>query len=336
MFGVDVIILAFVLLVTISIGAVAYMFLFARIANETKTSKRFNNIKFKNRGNAAPSAGRRVVDVSKRRKTIQDSLKEVEDAQKKKHKHRKSPRLKDMLQQAGLRISMRKYVLVCVAAAVIFALVAYLIKMPLYAVLVAAIVGGLGFPRWLVGFIRKRRMKKFIAEFANAIDVIVRGIKAGLPINDCIAIIAKEAEEPVKSEFQIIIESQQMGMPLGQAVQRLYENVPLAETNFFAIVITIHQSVGGNLSEALSNLSNVLRDRKKMSAKIVAMSTEAKASGMIIGSLPIVVGFLVYITTPDYIMTLFTHPTGNLVLLCSAIWMGIGIFVMKKMISFDF
>jgi tight adherence protein B len=179
-------------------------------------------------------------------------------------------------------------------------------------------------------------MNKFLEEFPNAVDVLVRGVKAGLPVNDCMAIIAKESKDPVRSEFRHIIEAQQMGLPLAQAVTRLYENMPLAESNFFAIVIAIQQSAGGNLSEALGNLANVLRDRKKMKAKIQAMSAEAKASGMIIGALPFLVMTLVYLTTPDYIKILFIDRTGNIVLICAGIWMTIGILVMKKMINFDF
>ena len=121
-----------------------------------------------------------------------------------------------------------------------------------------------------------------------------------------------------------------------EAIQKLYRNVPLTEANFFGIVIAIQQSAGGNLSEALGNLSNVLRDRKKMKAKIVAMSQEAKSSAGIIGSLPVIVSGLIYLTTPDYISILFTTTPGNIILGCSAIWMSMGILVMKQMINFDF
>ena len=179
-------------------------------------------------------------------------------------------------------------------------------------------------------------MNAFLMEFPNAVDVITRGIKAGLPLNDCLGIIAAEAKEPVRTEFKRVLETQQMGIPMTEAILKLYKNVPLTEANFFGIVISIQQSSGGNLSEALGNLSKVLRDRKKMKAKIVAMSSEAKASAMIIGALPVVVTLLIYITTPKYIATLFTHETGHLILLGSAVWMFMGIMVMKAMINFDF
>jgi tight adherence protein B len=148
--------------------------------------------------------------------------------------------------------------------------------------------------------------------------------------------IAAEAPEPVRSEFRSIVETQTVGMPIGDACEKLFERVPLPETNFFGIVISIQQKAGGNLSEALGNLSRVLRDRKKMKMKIVAMSQEAKASAGIIGALPIVVMGLVYLTSPNYISLLWTEPHGRLMLAASAVWMFFGVMVMKKMINFDF
>ena len=145
---------------------------------------------------------------------------------------------------------------------------------------------------------KKRREKKFLEGLPDAIDVIVRGIKAGLPLFDSIKVVAADAQEPVKSEFAAIVETQAIGMPLGEACSRLYERMPVPEANFFGIVITIQQKAGGNLSEALGNLSKVLRDRKKMKGKIKAMSMEAKASAAIIGSMPPRSWSVVYIINP--------------------------------------
>ena len=183
---------------------------------------------------------------------------------------------------------------------------------------------------------KKRRENKFLDAFPDAVDVIVRGIKAGLPLLDSIKVITADSPEPVRSEFRAIVETQAIGMPLGEACAKLYDSMPLPEANFFGIVISIQQKAGGNLSEALGNLSKVLRDRKKMKAKIQAMSMEAKASAGIIGALPIAVMMLVYITSPQYISLLWTDPLGRLMLAASAIWMFMGTMVMKKMINFDF
>ena len=167
------------------------------------------------------------------------------------------------------------------------------------------------------------------------IDVIVRAIKSGLPLNDGLRLIASEAREPVKSEFRHIIEAQQLGLSTPEACARLHQTMPLPEANFFAIVIQIQASAGGNLAEALGNLSRVLRDRKKMKAKVAAMSMEAKASAAIIAALPFIVTILVYMTSPEYILLLFTTNTGNLILGVSAVWMAIGVFVMRQMINFE-
>ena len=200
----------------------------------------------------------------------------------------------------------------------------------------AALIGGLGLPRFALARLRKHRIDKFIAEFPNAIDIIVRGVKAGLPLGDCLRVIANEASEPVRGEFRMITETQAMGLSLGEAVDRLAQRVPVTEANFFAIVINIQAKAGGNLSEALGNLSRVLRERKKMKGKIGAMSMEAKASAAIIGAVPFVVVGLLYVSSPTYVSLLWKTHHGLIVSGIAMVWMGIGIAMMKKMISFDF
>ncbi len=200
--------------------------------------------------------------------------------------------------------------------------------------LAGGIVGGLGLPRWFIMLARGRRMKKFTSEFANSIDVIVRGIKTGLPLNECLKIIANEAPEPICTEFHELVESQTLGVTLEDALKRMYQRMPLQEVNFFAVVLAIQQKTGGNLAEALSNLSGVLRSRKLMREKIAALSSEAKASALIIGSLPPGVMAMVYVTTPDYMSLMFTDNLGRMMLMGGLMWMGTGIFVMKKMVSF--
>lgn len=173
-------------------------------------------------------------------------------------------------------------------------------------------------------------------QFPDAVDVIVRGVKSGLPLGDCIRVVATEGQEPVRSEFSMVVDDQTLGVPIQEAVQRLADRVALPETNFLSIVITIQSRSGGNLTEALGNLSTVLRERKKMRGKIKAMSAEAKASGGIIGSLPPIVAFLLFLTSPEYISLLFTTTIGNVVLVVCGFWMLIGVLIMHKMINFDF
>lgn len=207
--------------------------------------------------------------------------------------------------------------------------------MSLFVSLGIAFTAGAGLPRWIVSFLIRRRQEKFLTEFPNALDVMVRSIKSGLPLNDSLRMIAVDAQEPVKTEFRRVVDAQQLGITVPEACGRMFNSMPLQEVSFFAIVIAIQSQAGGNLSEALSNLSKVLRERRKMKAKVSALSMEAKASAVIIGALPFIVAFLVYISSPAYIMVLFIDPRGHMILGFSAFWMSIGIFVMRNMINFD-
>lgn len=333
MFGIDITILAFVGLAALGFGGIIYAFMYDSLNNEAKQAKRLSSIKHRDVVQSN-NASKRLQEAAKRRKTVQDSLKELDE--KTKNKHAKKVTLKKMIAQADLNFSIPQFYIFSIIFGALLAFGALISQFSLIVVGGVFFVGAFGIPRWFVSMKRKKRLKAFAQEFPNSVDVIVRGVKAGLPINDCLGIIAKESKAPVGPEFQKIVESQQMGMTMGEAINKLYDNIPLAETNFFGIVISIQQGAGGNLSEALGNLSNVLRDRKKMDEKIKAMSAEAKASAGIIGSLPFCVTLLIYITTPEYISLLFTHPTGHMILGASAIWMSMGIMVMRKMINFDF
>jgi tight adherence protein B len=318
------------LLSALSVGGAVLCLVPSRFIGKPNASRRLQAI-------AAPdgSAERRVYpDESKRKRMIEATLRELEDKQK--VKQGAKPTLTGRMRQAGLKWSRNAYYGIC-AATGLTTLVALLggLGISLFPALGFAAAGGLLLPHVYVDIQRKFRLKRFAAEFPNAVDVIVRGVKSGLPLVDCLKIISVEAQEPVRSEFRVILEDQTMGMPMDQAVQRLPDRVPLPETSFFAIVIALQSRTGGSLSETLTNLSKVLRERKKMQAKIRAVSSEAKSSAAIIGSLPIVVAVLLYLTSPDYIILLFTTFLGKIVLAASAFWMGIGMLVMRKMINFE-
>ncbi|MHA1552909.1 MAG: type II secretion system F family protein [Alphaproteobacteria bacterium] len=332
MIGANGTMFALVILAALSAGGLAYALLFGRIESESATNRRFKQVRQTNR--AEVIATRRAgVDPAKRRKSLQDTLKELENQSKSKDSRVSMSRRID---QAGLALSLRTFYLISALVAFVGAGACLMLSMPLYAAGAAGISGGLGLPRWIINRLRRRRLTKFQTEFANAIDVIVRGVKAGLPLNDCIQIVANETVQPVSGEFQKLVEAQKLGVSIAEAVERMPDMVPIAEVNFFAIVIGIQQRSGGNLSEALGNLSNVLRDRKRMKGKIKAMSMEAKASAFIIAALPFTVMGLVYLTSPEYIMLLFTDRMGHLLLGIGAVWMSMGVLVMRKMINFDF
>ena len=321
-------VLALAFLATAAVGGIGWVFLYPLLSGERKAESRRASIARAD----APAAKQTEKSQRSRREQVETSLKDLEA----RRQQEKSVPLNIRLTQAGLDWTTQKFwIASAVVAGVLFA-IALFVGGGVLGGAGLAFAGGFGLPRWALGFLKKRREDKFLKALPDAVDVIVRGIKAGLPLFESIKVVAADAPEPLRSEFLAIIETQAIGMPLGEACTRLYDRMPLPEANFFGIVISIQQKSGGNLAEALGNLSKVLRDRKKMKEKIQAMSMEAKASAGIIGSLPPIVMFLVYLTTPHYISLLWTHPTGQLMLVGCVVWMSVGIMVMKKMINFDF
>jgi len=318
--------IALILLFMLAAGGVAFAFVGAGGA---PTQKRMAAAA---RQQATGAGGRNAPDANQqRRRNVQALLKDLEKQQKQK---KEKPTLRRRIEQAGLEITPRTFYMLSAIAALAVMGAAMLAHQSILVALLAGFAAGAGLPRWVLMFLRSRRQKKFTLEFANGIDVIVRSVRSGLPTNEALKIVAKEIPDPVGSEFNKLVEGLKVGVSLEQGLKRMYDSMPTPEVSFFAIVMTIQQKSGGNLSEALNNLATVLRDRKRLQGKIRAMSSEARASAAIIGSLPPAVGTLVYLSTPHYIEPLFTTHTGYLMLGGCAVWMGIGIAVMQKMISF--
>ena len=318
--------LAMAFLASVAVGGLAWVFVYPILSGERKAEQRMASV-----AKAEPVA-RVARNQRSRRDVVEQTLKEFEE----RHKKTRNPPLSVRIAQAGLKWSKRQFILISAGIGVAMFLAGVLSGAGLLVAVALAFAGAFGIPRWLLSYLKKRREARFLHTFPDAIDIIVRGVKAGLPLLDSLKLIANDAAEPVKSEFRAIIETQTVGIPIGEACLKLYESIPLAEANFFGIVVSIQQRAGGNLSEALGNLSRVLRDRKKMKAKIQAMSMEAKASASIIGALPLAVMTLVWLTSPGYISLLWTDPFGRVMLACCGAWMAAGIFVMRKMINFDF
>ena len=322
--------LAVFVLAASALGGVAWVFIYPHLSGERHVEKRRDLV-------ARAEPVRREVRGSgrpqkSRRDQVEESLKEMEQ----RTSRPKRPPLSVRIAQAGLTWSKQRFFITAGILGVLLFVVPLLGGLGLLPAVGFAFAGAAGLPFWVLSFLKKRREARFIEHFPDAVDVIVRGIKSGLPLMDCMRVIATDAQEPIRSEFRLILDTQNIGLPLSEACMKLYERIPLPEANFFGIVITIQQRAGGNLSEALGNLSRVLRDRKKMKGKIKAMSMEAKASAGIIGSLPPAVMGLIYLTSPDYIMLLFTEQLGHMMLAGCVLWMGIGVFVMRRMIQFDF
>ncbi len=319
-------IIAFILLAALAVGGAVFAF----SGGDERSQKRVAAV-------ARPSAqlrgGRDAADIAaKRAKNLAVQLKDIEKNQARK---REKPTLRRRLEQAGFpKTEPRSFWILCAVLGALTGVACFVSGQKPLVIAMAIFAASFGFPRWVLSFLMARRRKKFTNEFAGAIDVIVRSVKSGLPTNEALRIVAKESPNPVGSEFTRLVEGMKVGITLEQGLKRMFDAMPTAEVGFFSIVMTIQGKSGGNLSEALGNLAAVLRDRKRLEGKVRAMSSEAKASAMIIGSLPPGVMLLVYMTTPAYIAMLFTEKMGNLMLAGCVVWMGIGIFVMRKMINF--
>jgi tight adherence protein B len=314
--------------IVIAAGVLLLGFAFASDGNEAM-DKRVKTV-----AKEKESSLRRKVDPdAERKKKMLGGIKDLEMRERQMRKARLS--IAARIDQAGLTLPEQTFWIASAGLAFVSGVIAFVVGQPWFIALGAAAIAGVGLPRWVLGFLVGGRQKKFTSEFANAIDVIVRGVKSGLPLGECLKIIAREAPEPLAGEFRRLCDSTSMGVPMDQGLAKMFERMPLPEVSFFSIVLAIQLKAGGNLSEALNNLSVVLRSRKLMREKINALSSEAKASASIIGALPICVCGLVYVTSPDYMMLLFTDPTGHMNLLIGACMMTTGILVMRKMINFD-
>lgn len=309
----------------LAIALITYAGVLALLPEERRASKRLKSIAV----TTVTSTGR--ASTVNRRDQVAKTLGEIEA----KAKGAAKVTLELKIARAGLDWTKKTYWTFSAVAGVVVAFILFMMTGTLPAAVGGLFVGVFGLPAFLLRRMRLRRIAKFNKELPNAVDVVVRGIKTGIPVGDCFRMVSREAEEPVRGEFRTVVETQALGLSLGDAVSRLHERVPTAEVNFFSIVINIQQQSGGNLSEALSNLSRVLRDRAKMRGKIQAMSMEARASASIIAALPFGVAGITSITSPDYISLLWTTDVGKIALAASAIWMTFGILVIKKMIAFE-
>ncbi|KJS39924.1 MAG: hypothetical protein VR70_07280 [Rhodospirillaceae bacterium BRH_c57] len=314
----------------------AFMLLMAALVafggrNARRLQKRREMLGLAGKGGAGKGAGRADPGAARQRR-IQEKLLELETSKQKRSRRRNQ--IKADLLQAGLDVSVGKVALAAFICGTLVGVALFGLGMsPLVSGLLG-LVAGFGLPRLALKIMAGRRRKKFTAEFANAVDVLVRGIRSGLPIGECLAIIGRELPDPVGEEFRLLVEGQKLGMALDDLMRRGLERVPTAEYRFFAIVLQIQQQTGGNLAETLEGLSTVLRDRKKMRDKVRALSSEARSSAAIIGSLPFLVSFFVYMLSPEYIGLLFTDRVGNIILACGLLWMALGVAVMTKMVNF--
>ena len=318
-----------VLLAMVTVGAAGFALVPSALGGG-RAEKRRKALQGDLRINRLEASAARTRDD--RRKSVQQALKSQTEALNAK----KRVTLPQLLFQAGMTIRPAAFIRNSIIFGVVVLVVLIVVQVPIYLAPVFAVAAAYLLPRMYVSRKRKKYQDRFLDELPNAVEAIVRGVKTGLPLNDSIRVVAKDAKEPVKSEFGRVLDQQAFGMSMTDAVTVLLDRVPLPEVNFFVVVITVQQQAGGNLSEALGNLAKVLRNRKKMKQKIKAMSSEAKASAGIIGALPFVVGILVSLVSPAYLGPLFFTALGNIWLGVGVLMLAAGIFVMNRMIQFDY
>lgn len=326
--------LMFLAMVALAVGGLV-LAIFLPLLSSGRTEARVKNLVDgrKSLPEQGPATGR-LVEGSResRRKQVQESLKLAEAREQ--HRQKRTT-LRMLIAQAGLDLSLWTFWGLSAALAACLAAAAYVTGLPWYVSALSGFVGLLGVPRWFLGYIRRRRQEKFLSELPDALDVMVRGLKSGLPLSDALRVIAAEAAAPIGPEFWEVVEGQRVGITIEQGLERMYERIPLQEVNFLGIVLSIQSKAGGNLTEALSNLSKVLRDRRKMKSKIRSVSQEAKSSAAIIGSLPFLIMLGMSFLNPNFLTPLWTTPIGNMLLVFSAVWMLTGILVMRRMINFE-
>lgn len=247
----------------------------------------------------------------------------------------RSDKLRLRLAQTGKSWTFKSYLTVS-AVGFSFIFLALLINgaPPLLALTIGSFIG-LGIPHFVVGFLIKKRITTFTTNFPDAIELLVRGLKSGLPVSETLNVIAREIPGPVGEEFQIVTEKIKIGKTMEDALQEAADRMGTPEFQFFTITLAIQRETGGNLAETLGNLANVLRNRAQMKLKIKAMSSESKASAYIVGALPFMVFGMIHFVNPDYLAGFFSDERLIIAGLGAACWMGIGVFIMSKMISFE-
>jgi tight adherence protein B len=243
--------------------------------------------------------------------------------------------LRKRLEMTGKDITLGKYATICLIIGLVVASALMLRGAPLLLSLLVGMFFGIGGPHFIIGKMILRRIKKFNSNFPDAIELMVRGLRSGLPITETLGIVAGEIPGPVGLEFRMVADKMKIGRTMEAALQETADRLGTAEFQFFVITLAIQRETGGNLAETLSNLADVLRKRAQMKLKIRAMSSESKASAYIVGSLPFVVFTLVWFINPKYMQGFFVDERLMVAGLGGLIWMGIGGFIMAKMVNFE-
>ena len=239
------------------------------------------------------------------------------------------------LNRTGRSWTLGQYSLVCLGIAAVVMVLGIMKGAPVLMALLIGVAAGLAIPHKVIGYLINRRVNQFIARFPDAIELLVRGLRSGLPITETLAVVGNEVPGPVGVEFRLIGDRIKIGKTMDAALQETADRLGTSEFQFFTITLAIQRETGGNLAETLANLADVLRKRAQMKLKIKAMSSESKASAYIVGALPFLVFMAVYVLNPEYITGFFYQTRLMIAGGCALVWMGIGGFIMSKMVNFE-
>lgn len=318
-----VMVLALGLLGTLGLAALA----FSGPSPERAKTRRLKTVATRHTGNAGVAAEAQLRRITANRASRMDNA-----------AMRLLPNpaiLKKRLAMTGKSWSVGQYAMVTLAIIAGVTVMLWLRGLPLaLAILIGVVVGG-GLPHMAVGFLIKRRVNKFIAKFPDAIELLVRGLRSGLPIAETMAVVGQEVEGPVGVEFRSITDKMKIGRTMDVALQETADRLGTPEFQFFVITVAIQRETGGNLAETFANLATVLRMRGQMKLKIKAMSSESKASAYIVGSLPFIVFAMVWMINSSYMQNFFIDQRLIVAGLGGLTWMGIGAFIMAKMVNFE-
>jgi tight adherence protein B len=314
-------------LMAMTVGLLALSFSMSRDKHDRIIDRRLSSLGLRN---SSQSSSDQDEDV-RSRAAITKALQELEALKRSQGRYS----LRRLLKNAGEPRSLRAHLIM----SILFAVVLFgLLVLPGVAMLPAAEVAigaGFGLPILQLQLVVRKRRRLLTTDLPGALDLIVRGLRAGLPLIECFKLTATEWREPLKGEFVRVVNDLSVGLSIREAINRFAERVPLQEAKLFSIVVAIQAQSGGNLSEVLGNLADLLREREKLIAKIRSMTSEARTSAWIIGSIPVILIALISLVSPDFMKPLLETTTGNVILVFSGIWMATGVFVMTAMMRID-
>lgn len=307
---------------------VAVLIVLARALGGGTKETRQKLDKFKNRFGAQQSLGRQAasIRINQQQTGLGARLAELMP---------RRDQIQVRLQQAGMEIDLPRYAMVCAGISVAVLALFLAGGFPFLMSAALALILGVGLPHFYIGRRITSRLERFTKQFPEAIDLMVRGLKSGLPVNECIANVGHELSAPTGTEFRKITDAMRLGKQLEEALWETADRLDTPDFKFFVISLVVQRETGGNLGETLENLSNILRQRQGMKLKIRAMSSEAKASAWIVGVLPFIMLGLIMMINYDYGIILFTHPKAIIAGIGALFWMGLGLIVMAKMIKFE-